>query len=166
MKDSYLLSEYDGGLEDMDIWKPLFIGDKKQLELYIDNLTKEPESVYKKYTNQVNYHVRVCQNIIRKYLNANLQAIDGWKHVGSLKDEEKQSIIRFCVANFSFHYGKNIIEAKYNNGFINKYCNIKLLSKPYPKLPKHPKKPRNLDNFRFKSHFKIELIKNINEQLS
>lgn len=100
------------------------------------------------YDARLQKYADECKDIIKSYLLNNYNAITGWRdireQVGTsypITDKEKDNVIEFLCNNYSYSHGKNIIEVPYNNGFIDKYCDIKKLSKPYPKLTKPPNPP-------------------------
>ena len=114
--------------------------DEEKIKDYLFDLLKESTD----YDYRLREHEDECKGIIRDYLLNNYNAITGWRDIRAhlpITDKEKNKIINFLCDNLSYSYGKNIIEVSYNNGFINKYCDVKKLSKPYPKLPNSPKPP-------------------------
>lgn len=115
-----------------------------KIKEYLQNLLK-PSVIY---DNKLEKHGDECKNIIRNYLLNNYNAITGWRdareQVGTnypINDKEKNRIIDFICCNYSFSYGKNIVEANCGNGFINRCCDVEKLSTPYPKLQKPPEQP-------------------------
>lgn len=159
MKIFVLLRKYYEEYEDnLELFPIISSQDKSKIDNYLDNLLKESED----YDKQLEWHVRECKTIIRNYLLNNYDAITGWRDVREqvgtsypITNEEKYKVINFLCNNYSYSYGKNIIEVAHNNGFIDKYCDVKKLSKPYPKLPKPPQRPK--DYYR-RTDFKIEEI--------
>lgn len=103
--------------------------DRGKLENKINELV-EP---YEKFIKDENDTVIKNKEIMRVYLNANRDAIDGFLHKGNLSENEKDNVINFLCKNYSYSFGK----FDNSNSFIIQYCDINKLSKPYPKLILH-----------------------------
>jgi hypothetical protein len=134
-----------------------------KIEDYLRDLLKDSTD----YDDKAAEHADKCKNIIRYYLKDNYDAITGWRDVRSqvktgypISIEEKDKVINFLCNNYSYCYGRNIIESPYNQSFIPRYCDTNKLSKPYPRLPKPPERPKI---YYRKEWFLIEEIKNLDE---
>ena len=133
------------------------------LEEYLNRLLKDSEE----YEFIRNKHIAECKLIIKEYLQRNLDAITGWRNVLSrvdtswpITDIERQNVITWLASNYSYSYGENIVENKYNQSFIPRYCDVSKLTKPYPVLPAAPQAPTP---YLTREFFRIEPITNLDE---
>jgi hypothetical protein len=160
----YILYQCNREENGSEIITPMVCSSKESvLEEYLNRLLKDSEE----YEFIRNKHIAECKLIIKEYLQRNLDAIIGWADVRSgitanspVNETERNAIITYLSSSYFYAYGENIVENKYNQSFIPRYCDVSKLIKPYPVLPAAPQAPTP---YLTREFFRIEPVKNLDK---